>query len=121
MDKAQAIHAFWSRFGIQAWDENTVDPDTAEYPRLTYSVAESEIDSSVVLNASLWYRNISWAAISNKANEIAAFIGPGGHLEPYEGGAIWITKASPFIQRMADPDTMIRRIVLTIYAEFLSD
>ena len=37
MDKYQAINEFWNRFGVMAYDENTV-PDDAELPYITYGV-----------------------------------------------------------------------------------
>ena len=37
MDKAQALHSFWSGFGLTAYDENTV-PDGAQLPYITYEV-----------------------------------------------------------------------------------
>ena len=58
MDKAQAIHDFWSRFSLPVYDENTVDDD-AVMPYITYSVATGSLEDIVLLNASLWYRSTS--------------------------------------------------------------
>ncbi len=120
MDKAQAINAFWSSFDLPAYDENTT-PETAGYPRLTYAVSTGGFDEVVVMTASLWYRTTGWAMITQKADAIADYIGPGGHLEPYDGGAVWITRGAPFAQRMSDPDGSLRRIVLTVYCEYLTE
>ena len=43
MDKQQAIHGFWSSFGITAYDENSV-PDDAELPYITYNDLHSNMD-----------------------------------------------------------------------------
>ena len=37
MNKEQAIHFFWSQFGLPAYDENSV-PDDAQMPYITYNV-----------------------------------------------------------------------------------
>lgn len=119
MDKAQALHKFWSSFGLPAYDANTV-PSTVDYPRLTYEASFSDFDSTVVLSASIWYRAMGWADITAKSDEIGAFIGYGGTVVPCDNGAIWIMKETPFAQRMADPDPDIRRIVLMVSVNFLT-
>ena len=47
MDKGQAIHNFWSQFGLPAYEENTV-PATAGNQYITYSVQTDSLGS--VLN-----------------------------------------------------------------------
>lgn len=121
MDKAQALHSFWSSFGIPAYDENTVDPD-AVMPYITYEASTDSFDKTLPLTASIWYHSTSWAAISQKADEIATAISYGGVMQPFDGGAVWIGRGSPFAQRMGDDsDSNIRRIVLNITAEFISE
>ena len=120
MDRWQALQTFWAGFGLTAYDENTV-PSTATYPRLTYSAMTGGIGESVSLMASIWYRSTSWGDISRKADEISNAIGHGGVLVGFDGGALWITRGTPFAQRMGDPnDTMIRRIVIMAYGEYLT-
>lgn len=112
-----ALHTFWNSFGIPAYDENTV-PDGAQLPYITYEAQISGLDDQVSLSASLWYRSMSWAEISEKAHEISRSIG-GGTGVGYSDGRLWITKASPFAQRMSEPsDEQVRRILLQIAAEF---
>ena len=121
MDREQALHRFWSSFGLSAWDENAV-PSGSELPYLTYSVATAEMGEDVLLGASVWYKSASWAAITQKVEEIGSAIGNGGILLPYRNGRLWIRKGSPFSQRMGDPDDpMIRRIYLNIVAEYLEE
>jgi hypothetical protein len=117
MDKWQALHTFWSGFGLVAYDENTV-PDYAELPYITYSASIGELDEKVYLTASIWYRSNSWAEVSQKAEGIGDLIG-GGYGVPYSGGRLWITKTVPFAQRMSEEtDLQIRRILLQVNAEF---
>lgn len=121
MDKSQAIHEFWSSFGLTAYDENTV-PDDAVMPYITYSVSTGDIGDLIVLNARLWYHSTSWQAVSKKADEIAAYIGSGNHVVlKLDNGYLWLVKGTPFSQRMADDvDTMIRSIYLNVNAEYLT-
>lgn len=120
MNKMQALNTFWNSFTLPAYDENTV-PDTAVLPYITYSAGEDDFNRPVSLRASLWYRSNKWDEITSKMNEISEYISRGGRLVKYDGGAIWITKGSPFAQRMNDPeDDSIRRIFMNIEAEFIS-
>ena len=41
-------------------------------------------------------------------------------MQPFDGGAIWIKKANPFAQRLAEADDdMVRRIVINCEYEFI--
>ena len=117
MDKWSALNAFWNSFGLTAYDENTV-PESANMPYITYTASTADLDETVFLNASLWYRSNSWTGISQKASEIGDYIG-GGAGALYDGGRIWITKAVPFAQRMSEEsDKDVRRILLQVTAEY---
>ncbi|MBQ6413027.1 MAG: hypothetical protein IJI19_06080 [Ruminococcus sp.] len=119
MDKAQALYSFWSSFGLTAYDEQTI-PDNAQTPYITFETNTDSLDQPLALTASLWYRDTSWATISEKAEAIAAHIGRGGSVVHYDDGALWITRRAPFAQRIADPnDDGIRRIYMNINAEYL--
>ena len=121
MDKAQCLHQFWSSFGLTAWDENTV-PQSATLPYITYEISTDSFDGTILLSASIWYRSQSWAAISQKAEQISSYIGNGGITIPFTDGILWIKRGSPFAQRMGDPDDEnIRRILINIEAEFISE
>ena len=122
MDKAKAIHNFWSSFNLTAIDEQSAYDSTSELPEnyITYEVRTANFGDAITLTASLWYHSNSWAAISQKADEIAEYIGWGGKLLPVDYGYIWIKLGSPFAQRMAVEKDSIRRIVLNISADFLS-
>ena len=123
MDRDQAIHQFWSGFGLRAYDENTV-PENAltanEGHYLTYSVVNSGFNTPVATTCSLWYKDTSWASISAKAQQIGNFLGEGGAIVPYQDGALWVKRGSPFSQRMGDDDDTMRRIYITVQIEFFS-
>ena len=119
-DKIQALHNFWSSFGLTAYDENSV-PDDARLPYITYEVSSDDFGHTLAQTASLWYRSTSWADITKKEQQIADFITKGGRMIAYDDGAFWVQKASPWAQRMSDPsDDKIRRIVLNVTVEFLN-
>lgn len=119
MTKEQAYHAFLASFGWDTYDENTV-PENSALPRMTYSFASDEFGYPVALSISLWDRTTSWVSVTNKTNEISEAIGRGGRMIPFDGGAIWITRGTPFAQRMTDENDAIRRIYININAEFLT-
>jgi hypothetical protein len=119
LDKAQALHSFWSDFGLTAYDENTV-PDGAQLPYITYEVATNSFDDGdIALSANLWYFGRSWAEISQKTDEIAQKIGFGGYTIKTDTGYLWIKRRTPFAQRMSDENENIRRILLSISAEYI--
>ena len=120
MDKEQAIYSFWSGFGIDAYEENSV-PDDAEMPYITYAPQTGSIDDPVILTGSIWYRSTSWKNVSRKAQEIAEATGRGYYINKVDGGYLMITQGSPFSQHIPDPsDDMIRRIYINLNAEFLT-
>lgn len=123
MDKARALDQFWSSFGLLAFDENSGYDEKVGIPDqyITYEVQTGNFGDPVALTASLWYRSASWAEISRKAEEIAAYIGYGGRTITIDGGYMWIKLRSPFAQRMpVEQEDGIRRIVLNITVDFLT-
>ena len=127
MDKAQALNHFWNSFQWpaideqSAYDERTLEQLGISFPYITYEVATDSFGDAVAIGADLWDRGTSWADVTQKAEQIAACIGRGGKLTPYDDGALWITRGTPFSQRVeADNDSDVRRIHININAEFLS-
>lgn len=125
MTKAATIHSFYSSFGIGAYEENAIYTITPapSFPYLTYElVTDSFSDSKIPLSISLWYRSSSWVEANAKAEEISSVIGQGGVILNCDGGHIWITRNSPFAQRMGDDmDYMIKRIIINLSAEFWTE
>lgn len=121
MNKEQAIHDFWSGFGLTAYDEYSV-PDNAQMPYITYGVSTGALEDVVPLHASIWYYDPSWEAITAKSRQIAQFVGQYGHkVIPLDDGRMYLVQGTPFSQRMNDPsDRLIKRIYININAEFLT-
>lgn len=128
MDKAQALHLFWSSFGIPAIDENSAyDTKVLEqlgigYPRITYEVGEGNLGEPQLLTASLWYRETSWAAAEAKAQQISDRLGWGGKTVKIDGGylRLMLPRDTIIFRRMADEDNDLRRIVFNLAVDFLT-
>lgn len=120
MNAEQALHNFWSGFGLTAYDENSV-PDEAVLPYITYSVSIGGFDTEVSLTASLWYRSLSWVDITNLAYQISKAIGYSGKTLKTDDGYLWLKRGQPFAQRMGDDDKNIKRMYINITAEYFSE
>lgn len=120
MDKWQWLQSFWGGFDIPAYDASSV-PDGAEMPYITYEASAADFEHPVQLTASLWYWGSSWAEISRKSTEIARTVA-GFAPVAIDGGRVRVWQGNtPIAQRMSDPeDSMIRRIVINIMAEFMT-
>ncbi len=120
MTKDKALHAWLSQF-LSAYPASNV-PDDAEFPRLTYDFVNGAWDSGEIgLTVNLWYYTEGEAVPNAKAQEIADAIGMGGVIVPYDGGAIWIKRGSPWCQNIADEsDKNIKRRYINITVEYLS-
>lgn len=120
MDKWQALDSFWNRFDLPAYDEASV-PDSAAMPYITYTAAIDSIDAPVMLTGDLWYRSTSWAAISQKAEEISNYLKNGGAIIRIDTGYLWITRGAPFAQRINEESDTIKHIYIVLTGEFLTE
>ena len=121
MIKEAVLHEFWSSFGLDAYDENSAPPDMKQ-PYITYDVVTGNLGDECAMSASIWYRDTSWSAITEKLHEIERYLTRGGKCFSCDGGRVWIKRASPFAQRVGDAeDKMIRRILINISVEFLTE
>lgn len=123
MTKEQALHSFWSSFGLTAYEESSVPSgeNKPDLPYITYSVSTDSFGNEVALSANLWYRGTSWSAVNEKTAEISAAISSGGKLLDCDGGCIWVKRGTPFAQNMSDPmDDLIKRKYINITVEFIT-
>lgn len=125
MDKAEALHAFWSGFGLKAYNELTVQrgEDRPPYPYITYEVMTDSIDNTLFLTGALWYRTTVWDEIRKKAEEIAEYIRTmRSPLSLSTGGYLWIKKGTPFTREEPDgADDSVIKLIINIQVEFLTD
>ena len=126
MNREQTLNAFWNSFDVPAYDAITMPTDDEmqkkkkkPFPRITYEVRVNEFGVPTSLLASIWDRSTGWEGVSTIASKIDSRLSEGGQTMPYDKGVIWFKKGNPFLQRMADPDDAIRRIVVNIEVEYL--
>lgn len=128
MDKDIVLHNFWAQFA-PAYDENSV-PDNKDiirihgsaYPRITYDLVLDDSINECAMSASIWDRSSSWEGVTEIFESINDTLSNGGVILPYQGGGMWIKKASPWAQRMGDSsDDSIKRIFLNISVEYISN
>lgn len=126
MTKAAALYQFFSGFGLEAWEENSVYAleNPPEFPYLTFEMRTDAFgDYDTALTFSLWYRTKKdWYPANQKAEEISAAIGRGGKVLPVDDGYLLIMRGSPFAQSLGDPsDDMIKRKLLNITVRFYTN
>lgn len=114
MNKWEAIQSFWESFDLPAYDENSV-PDDATAPYITYSAETADFENVILLTGSIWYRSTSWKNISLKSDEIASSL---KKIIKLDDGYLFITRGSPFAQRMMDTDETVKRIYINLMCEF---
>ena len=121
LDKFQALNYFWNSFGIPAYESTTVPEGTnlGDF-YITYEAAIDSLGRAVPLSASIWKKNtMSWEEISQKAEEISDALVQ-VKVIPMRVGYLYITRGTPFAQRMSDEDESVRRIYINIMAEYLA-
>lgn len=126
MTKASALYQFFSSFGLEAWEENSVYTleSPPEFPYLTYEMNTDAFgDYDTALTFSLWYRSKNdWYPANQKAEEISAAIGRGGTIIHVDDGYLLIMRGSPFAQSLGDPsDDMIKRKLFNITVRFYTN
>jgi hypothetical protein len=117
MTKEQALHSFWSSFGLTAYEENSVPSgeNKPDLPYITYEVATDRFESELLLSGNLWYEGNSWEKINAKTDEIA------NRINNYViVGCALIKPASPFATNVPDINDRIRRKKINITVEFLT-
>ena len=122
MDKFQAMHDFFSSFGLKAYEENSVPDgkDSPAFPYLTYEASSSYGDSEIQINFSIWYRSDGMKAIDLKVQEIAESIGQGTVI-PFDEGALIIRPGDIFAQSMSDEsDKLVKRKLMTLYIRYVT-
>ena len=120
MDRYEAQYAFWSSFGIAAYEQNSVpDLDDLTFPYITFEAAATPFDGDVSVSASIWTRSTSWQRADALSDAVEARLKNGGEVLNYTGGVIWVTPGTPLSQNMGDPDDdAIKRKLLIVQLHF---
>lgn len=121
MTKEEALHRFFSSFGMDAYGETAVPADAA-LPYLTYRLATGgwgDGESGITVN--LWFRTESEEIPNEKARELSRAIGMGGQILRCRDGAVWLKRGSPWCQSLSDDsDKHIKRRYINVTAEYLT-
>lgn len=133
MDKQQAYNAFWSRFGVLAWEENSMPDDkdiqslieagyaSAKYPYIAYQVIVDDLGHPVYPTASIYDKSSSWERVDKLANTISEAIQNMNTIK-LDNGRMFITKGSPFAQHQLENEALnIRRVILNLGVEFFTE
>ena len=127
MDKFEAQQAFWSSFGVPAFEENSVPdvPTLKEFgitDYITYQKVNGVFDSSAVVNPNIWTRSATWERADALQLAIQNRLEPGGERIFYDDGMIWATpeNGGSFAKSFPpDPgDDQIKRYRLAVVLQF---
>jgi len=111
---ALALYRFFSGFGIPAYVTDNI-PDNAQMPYITYDLLEPIPFTRGVLNASVWYRDTGYAAISAKVDEIAAAIDSGVSLRTSSGALhLYRERGGAWCKMRNDPNRETKRAYLSM-------
>lgn len=84
---ARALNSFWNSFSIPAYVEDNV-PNDAQFPYITYTVAEPDWSSPTSIQARVWYKDTSRVGINSKVSDIKQAIGEGKSIKTDTGYVI---------------------------------
>lgn len=108
MTKAEALHAFFSSFGLPAYEEHSVPVwlDSAQTeenrpPYITYELLTAGRLETVQVTVNVWDISDSWVTVNAKADEILAAVTPFCRIS-FTGGAAVAAAGEPFAQSWAD-------------------
>lgn len=122
MTNQQALYSFYASFGLPAYDESNV-PDDADLKEgyITFQKMDGAFEEPVFPTCSLWHRNTSWRKLESVKNDINDRLKHGGVIIATESGRLWIQRGSPFAQVINENDTSIRRIMINLAVEFMTE
>lgn len=118
MTKTEALHQFFSGFGLPAYPVTAIPADTGDR-YLTYELRVGCIDDGELsITVNLWFYTKSEAEPNAMAQQLSTALGQGGKTLPCDGGYIWLKRGSPWCQNLSDGDW--KRRYINVSAEFLT-
>lgn len=119
MTPEEALHEFWSGFGIPAYAASST-PEDVRYPYITYELVVGEWERGEVnATVNVWYYTASEALPNAKVREIGEAIGMGGTQLHCDGGTLWVKKGSPWAQAVTvEGNTSVKRRYLNVDIEY---
>ena len=119
MDKWQALDTYWNSFGVPAYNELTV-PEDAQMPYITYEAAIGSLNGPMTLSASLYWKGNSWAWGMKRVTDMQKVM---DRQIKIDGGYVMFrVPVASSAQPTTDAfDEQVRRIIMPIEVEFLSN
>lgn len=123
MTKTEALHSFFSSFGLPAFPSGEVVEDNdeknkkASMPYLTYTKG---VASSYECTVHLYYYTESELVPDKKAEEICERLRNGGEHVNYDGGTAWVTTSSPeWFSSPDDTDRNYKHRIINLSIDYL--
>lgn len=127
MTKAGALYEFWSCFGLDAYEENSVPTgeDAPKLPYITYQLVSDSIGNDVPATGIVWDVDRAGHSankfLNAKVEEISKFIDIMAAPIKCDGGRVWIKKGVPFGQPYKDDASgKVQGRLINVTAEFLT-
>lgn len=121
MNKYEALHKFYSSFGIKAFEENSVPDDirTGDMPYLTYEVITSPFDvQNTALSCQIYFKSNSLMKINALTEKIYNALNNGAKLQ-CDTGWIVLYPGTPFAQNVTTGDKTVKAKYINITADYI--
>lgn len=122
MNKTQALHEFYSSFGIKAYEENSVPDEvkTGDMPYITYEVITSSFDvQNVALSCQIFSKSNSMTTVNALTEKIAEALRGGAKLQ-CDSGWIVLYQGVPFAQSRITEDKTVKAKYINITADYIT-
>ena len=118
-NKYQALHNFYSGFGVPAYEENSV-PENAKLPYITYEVITSELAAqNVALSCQIWDKSNSLKNLNTLTESLSAALRNGAKLQ-CDDGYIMLYRGEPFAQTRPSGERTIKAKYINITADYIT-
>ena len=118
MTRNEAIHNFWSSFGMPAFRDTSVPHDTP-FPYLTYQYSTGAFGKTVSLTVRMWFYTESEALPDGYAERLEKALNRGGAKVVYDNGAVVFSRGNPFcIAQNGQDDNNLKLRYFNINAVF---
>lgn len=118
-NKYQALHNFYSSFGVSAYEENSV-PETAKLPYITYEVITSEFDGeNIALSCQIYDKSNSLTRLNQLTEQLSERL-RGGCKLICDDGYIMLYRGEPFAQTHPTGDKTVKAKYINITADYIT-
>lgn len=122
MNKYEALHKFFSSFGMKAYEENSVPDEvkTKDMPYITYEVVTSSLDiQNVALSCQIFHKSNSLMKINAAVEKLSEALSGGAKLQ-CDTGWIVLYRGTPFAQNRPTEDKSVKAKYINITADYIT-